>query len=188
MKTSTSSLRQHPELRSMFKNIEGRDPTDEELNLYSQVLPEKTVIADAARAARKVEGSISRKVIKTIFAIYPYEAHHQMATAKAVRDVRYVISYAILSMLMDDLQWYRDKLLIWMKTIIQSFEYPKLPDGKKNLFPEEKEKVLSLRGGQQSIHECYLMVEREMEAALDREHYEAIQPFLSEATRILAND
>lgn len=172
----------------MFKSIEGRDPTDEELNLYTQVLPERALIADAARAARKVEGSISRKVIKTIFSIYPYEQYHQMATAKAVRDVRYVISYAILSMLMDDLAWYRDKLLIWMKTIIQSFEYPKLPQGKENLFPEEKEKVLTLKGGQQSIHECYLMVEREMETALDREHFDAIRPYLSEATRILAND
>ena len=30
---------------------------------------------------------------------------------------------------MNDPEWFRDKLLIWMKTIIQSFRYPDIPEG-----------------------------------------------------------
>lgn len=186
--TLTDNLRHQPELKSLFKTMEGRDPKDEELALYRQIVPDYAHRAAAATAVREVEGPIVRKVIKAIFAAYPYEKHHQMATAKAIRDVRYVCSYGILSMLMGDVDWYRDKLLIWMKTIIQSFEYPNLDQGKETLFKSERAHVQSLKPGQKSIYECYYMLDREMEAALEPAHYREIEPFLKTAIQVLAHD
>ncbi len=125
------SLRHHPELSALFKAAESRHLTELELDEYYRVCPGEVERMCAAREIAALEQNIAQKVIAEVFLMYPYDQHHEMALPKCVRDVRYVIAYASLAMLMKDLQWFDDKLLIWMKTILQSFEFPERAQQKK---------------------------------------------------------
>lgn len=189
--TETPSLREHPELKSLFKEIESRHPKEEEFEIYLSVVPEQEQRVEAAREVKKVDGSIVKKIITRVYEVYPYEEKHQLALAKCVRDVRYVTAYATLSMLMDDAGWFRDKLLLWMKTIIQSFRYPDIPEGSTERVHNEPE-VLShletLQPHQKSIYETYYGIKKEMRENLSPAAYSLMEEHLQMAIDILAHD
>lgn len=189
--TVSDSLRLHPQLRQMFKEAESRHLNEDEFDLYEAVVPEFASRAEAAREVKSTDGAIVKKVIRAIYAVYPYEEKHNLAMAKCVRDVRYVTAYATLAMLMDDLGWYRDKLLIWMKTIIQSFEYPDILPGKKRLNqhrPEVLDHLETLKPHQRSIYECYFSIREEFRSSLSEEAFQEMEPYLQITIDILAHD
>lgn len=185
------SLRLHPQLRELFKEAESRHLKPEELAHYRRVVPEFSNRADAAEEIREVDGPIVKKIIRAIYDRYPYEQRHQLAMAKCVRDVRYVNAYGTLAMLMGDEGWFRDKLLIWLKTILQAFRFPDLNPGKAYLHvddPMAMAQVEALQPFQRSIFETYYGIKKEMERALSRLTYEEAEPFLQLPIDILAND
>lgn len=181
MNTEELTLRKHPRLESMFKEAESRFLNDNELKLYLEVYPEGKSKADASNEIKAVANQVVKKVITRIYELYPYEQFHEMAMPKCVRDVRYVVAYAVESMLMNDPDWFRDKLLIWLKTILQSFEYPDLREGTTERYhndPETKAHVESLKPHQRSIYETYLGVKKEMQAVLSEEAYSEVEIYL----------
>ncbi len=184
------SLRQHPQLKSLFKDAEARHFNDAEFDLYLSLYPEGGKRVAAARAVKEIDGQIVKKVITRIYEIYPYEQKHQLAIAKCIRDVRYVSSYATGCMLMGDLDWFRDKLLLWMKTIIQSFGYPDITPGKTRYFtdPEILAHVMTLRSNQRSIYETYRGLLEEFRANLPADSFAEIEPYMSLALDTLAHD
>lgn len=110
----------HPELANMFRQAEGKYFTDAEFAKLESLYPNLKAHIEAAKDVRAKETGIVGRSVKEIYTMYPYEQHHEHATAKCVRDARYVLSYATLSMLIEDPRWFEDKLLIWMKTILQA--------------------------------------------------------------------
>lgn len=188
--TTSTSLRKHPQLQSFFKEAESRFLRDEELEFYLTEYPEGENLAEASREIKNVSTQIAKKVVAGIYSVYPYEKHHEFAVAKCTRDVRYVIAYGTLAMLMNDLTWYRNKLLLWMKTIVQSFGHPDLEEGKRPYhdIPEVVEHLKELKPHQRSIYETYYAVREEMKANLTPDSYEAFAPYISEALQVLAHD
>lgn len=190
MTTTSTSIRKHPQLMALFKEAESRFMKEEELSFYLSEYPEGEVAATAAGEIKGITNQITKKVIARIYEIYPYESNHQLAMPKCTRDVRYVIAYATLAMLMRDLDWFRDKLLIWMKTILQSFRYPDLADGSPRY--HDSSEVLShlesLQPHQRSIYETYYAVRDEMKSNLSEASYYEVEPFISLALEILAHD
>lgn len=109
---ATGSLRNSPEINALFKHAESRHLTEEELETYCKLAPH---YADRAKASREValrEFMVVKATLEEIFAMYPFAMHHEVATPKCHRDVTYVSVYATHSMLMNDLDWFGDKLLI----------------------------------------------------------------------------
>lgn len=191
MKTVETSLREHPQLKTLFAEIESRHPKDDEFETYLSVVPENEDRVAAAQEVKKVDGSIVKKIITQVYEVYPYEQKHQLALAKCIRDVRYVTAYATLAMLMDDEDWFRDKLLLWMKTIIQSFRYPDIPAGTTRRVhdePEVLEHLQTLQSHQRSIYETYYGVLKEMRNNLSPEAFALMRPHLQLAVDILAHD
>ncbi len=185
------TLRQHPELKDLFKAAESRHFKDDELGHYRRTVPEFSLRADAASAMREVDGAVVKKVIRGIYDRYPYEEFHQFAMAKCVRDVRYVTAYATLAMLMGDADWFKDKLLFWLKTILQSFRYPDLSPGKDRLHasdPHAMAIIAKLQAHQRSIFEIYYGVKLELKLALDPAAFDEMEPFLQAAVEILPSD
>lgn len=185
------TLRHHPELRVLFKEAESRHLKDEEFELYLNYVPEGAVRVNAAREVKGIDGQVVKKIIKEIYAIYPYEQKHQLAMAKCIRDVRYVTAYATNCMLMNDPDWFRDKLLLWMKTIIQSFGYPDIPAGTTRRYfsdPEILAHVETLASHQRSIYETYRGILEEMRSNLSPEAFSEMEPYLELALDILAHD
>ncbi len=185
---STTALKNHPNLKDFIDRCQKKFPDDEDLDLFLSIAPEYESRVQAAREIKDVERPIVRKVIKRIFEIYPYEAHHDMAVSKATRDVHYVCLYANLCMLLGEPDWLKDKLLFWMRTILQSFQYPDILPGKDFIFndPENATYTRSLQPGQKSIYECYLLLKIEMEKALSPDAYKEIEPYLQTAVDVLA--
>jgi hypothetical protein len=94
-------------------------------------------------------------------------------------------------MLMGDPDWFRDKLLLWMKTIIQSFGYPDIPAGTtERLFsdPEILAHIATLRPHQRSIYETYRGILEECRGNLSEPAFRELQPYLELAVEILAHD
>ncbi len=190
MKT-VESLRNHPNLDTLFKDAESRFLSEDELEIYLTEFPEGESRSEASREIKQVTNQIVKKVISRIYEIYPYEQKHQMAMAKCMRDVRYVITYATLAMLMRDPDWYRDKLLVWMKTIIQSFGYPDIPDGSFERYFSDSEILAhleTLRPNQRSIYETYRAILEEMNTNLPSEAFDEIESYLKQALNILSGN
>lgn len=188
---TTATLREHPQLSDLFKQAESRHFKDDEFELYLSIVPEMAPRVQAARNVKEVDGSIVKKIITRIYEIYPYEQKHQMALAKCIRDVRYVTAYATMAMLMDDGDWFRDKLLVWMKTIIQSFRYPDIPEGTNTRYhsdPAVLEHLQTLQSHQRSIYETYHGIVVEMKENLTPESFSLMEPHLKLARDILAHD
>jgi hypothetical protein len=187
----TDSLRRHPQLKALFKDAESRHFNDAEFDLYLSIYPEGHARVAAAREVKAVDGQIIKKVITCIYEIYPYEQKHQLAVAKCIRDVRYVSAYATGCMLMGDLQWFEDKLLLWMKTIIQSFGYPDIPPGTTKRYfsdPEILAHIATLKPNQRSIYETYRGILEEFRANLSPAAFAEMQPYLQRAIDVLAHD
>lgn len=190
--SSTESLRCHPELAALFKAAESRHLTDQELDEYYRVCPQELDRVSAAREIAASEQSLVQKVVNEIFLVYPYEQHHQMASPKCIRDVRYVVAYASMAMLMKDPQWFDDKLLLWMKTILQAFEFPERGQQKKVLFgggaSQEDGAEQKLKAKQRSIHETYTKLKQYYRNSLNPASFELFEPYLQQAIDILSSD
>ncbi|MCC5789369.1 MAG: hypothetical protein JJT75_07025 [Opitutales bacterium] len=186
-----SSLRTHPDLADIFVACESRHLNEEEFETYLSVVPEFQSRANAAKEMKAKDGAVVRQTIKELYEIYPYEKFHQIAMPKCIRDVRYVTAYATQSMLMGDPDWFRDKLLIWLKTILQSFQYPDIPKGttrRLNQEPEALQMVESLKPEQRSVYECYYKVKKDLHKELSSDAYAEMEAYLQISIDILSND
>ncbi|MEY3220278.1 MAG: hypothetical protein RIT27_1635 [Pseudomonadota bacterium] len=187
---SESSLRKHPQLQALFRATESRQMTEQELEEYCRLVPEYTQRAIAAREITAVEQSVVQKVVDEIFAIYPYEQFHQIALGKCTRDVRYVSAYATLSMLMNDPQWFSDKLLIWFKTILHSFEFPDKKQKGRVLFSggNQDNKIEELPPHRRSIYETYFKLKQQYQRVLTPSSFHLIESYLQQAIDVLSGE
>lgn len=183
-----TSLRLHPRLGSIFQQAEARHFKDEELEAILHEAPDRAPEVAAIRAIRQVDVAIINRVVQEVFSQYDYEAHHDFATAKCPRDVRYVVAYACAATLAHDLKWFEDKLLIWMKTILASFNFPpRKPEAVGGLFADEEleAKLAKLPQKTQSTYHCYYRLRQEMQKELAPEHFRIIEPALTLALETL---
>lgn len=189
--TSHDTLRFHPELTDLFARAESRHLTDDQFEMYLAVAGDHADRVSAAQEVKTHDAQIVRNIITDLYAIYPYAKHHNLAMPKCIRDVRYVTAYASMAMLMGDPQWFADKLLIWMKTILQSFEYPDIPAGtsrRLNPEPEVRAIIANLKPNQRSIFECYYRLRADFKKALSPAAFDEMSPYLQLPIDILSND
>jgi len=181
------SLRHHPLLAAIFKAAESRYLTLQELDEYCRVVPEYRHRATVAKEVAAIEVKTVTLVLQEVFSIYPYENHHQFALAKCTRDVRYVSAYAVLAMLMNDPQWYKDKLLYWLQTILHAFEFPDRAMRKKVLFSAQGNSVLErMSAKQRSIYETYTKLRDKYRESLTPTSFALLEPYLQLTIDILS--
>lgn len=184
----TASIRLHPELSAMFKAAENRHLTPEEFRLYERVMPS---FADRAAAAREIvnfEQAIVDKVVTEIFLYYRFEGRHAHARTKTVRDMVSVSAYATLSMLMNDPHWFRDKLLLWLRTILQALDFPDRDiEKRKSLFKAPGEIDLSeLQPNQRAIYESYQKMKALYKEKLTPASFALFELYLQQAADTLS--
>jgi len=188
---TNASVRNHPQLKKMFIESESRHLSNEELKLYCTTLPDHVNRAKAAHEIRAVQAEVVSMTVKEIFAMYPFMTYHKLADEKAHRDINYVSTYAVTAMLMDDPQWLRDKFLIWLKTILQAFSFPKrnkeitLPT--HHLVTLEADKMPQTLG-RSAIYETYARLKRNFHQKLTPTTYALIEPLLQMSCDILASE
>ena len=180
----------HPELKDIFRQAEGKYLTDQELAKLVSVFPHLAAQAEASKDVRSKETGIIGRAVKDTFAIYPYEKHHEHATAKAVRDGRYVLAYGTMGMLIGDVRWYEDKFLIWTKTILQAFEFPDMPKGADpaslNIDAAMAAKLKEFEAKAKSIYHMYWFVKEGCRKELQPAHFQLMTPYLDAAMNVLS--
>lgn len=188
MNTNNSSIRNHPDLKQLFIDAESRHLDNSELKHYCSVVPEYINRAKAAHEIKKVQTNVVNITVKEIFMMYPYLQHHDLSQGKCQRDVRYVSAYITQAMLMNDPQWLNDKLLLWLKTILQAFCFPERNkeiasvESYKNI-TQDADKMPAVRS---SIYETYKRLKSHYSDQLSPESYALIEPLLETTCKILA--
>jgi hypothetical protein len=186
---SPDNDRSHAVIGPLLKGAEARHLTDEELATFVAQGPRFAARAEAAREVRTCEIEVVSRIVREVFAIYPYEAHHQLAMAKCVRDVRYVSTYATHAMLLNDPVWFDDKFLLWLKTILQSFEFPDRATKRTLVFGGTDDPALrAMKPKQRSIHATYTKLRDGYQAALTAPSAALMRPFLQQALDVLSSD
>jgi hypothetical protein len=192
-----SKLRDDDRIRELFKGAESRHFNPQEFAQYLSLAPAYRDREAAAKEIIDVEFSVVSKTIKQVFSLYPYPKFHELPLDKCIRDVSYVSAYATHSMMLDDPDWFRDKLLIWLKTILQSFNYPAreeldsaVPSGKPPLpYPEITAHADTLNPkGRRSIYETYSRLIMNYKEVLTPKTFDMIRPHLQLAVDILSSD
>ncbi|MGL4574127.1 MAG: hypothetical protein ACRCV9_04970 [Burkholderiaceae bacterium] len=185
---ATSSYRRHPALVAIFKASENRHFTEEECSEYQRVLPGEAMRLKAAREIAACEQAVVERVVSEIFTAYPFERNHAYAHSKCMRDIRGVSSYATLSMLMNDPHWFRDKLLLWLRTILQALYFPDREMAqKKTMFGSSSSMDVSqLAPNQRAIFETYSRLKNNYKDRLSPESFSLFEPFLDQAVNTLS--
>jgi len=189
--SQAGSLRRHSLLGELFRRTEGRHWNDEELATYQRSAPEFGHRAAAAREIARHEAVVVEKTVNEIFALYAFIKHHEMAQVKAPRDITMVSVYATNAMLMNDPDWMRDKLLLWLKTMLQAFVFPKREAGpKKTLFGSKASgnPIDEIPQRKQAIYETYVVLKRNFQQVLTPTHYALLDAYLQQAIDTLAAD
>jgi hypothetical protein len=172
----------------MFRSSESRHFNDEELAAIESEHPELKPEIAAARAVREVDVAAIGRVVKEVFSQYPYDQHHDHANPKCIRDVRYVVAYSCHAMIARDPRWLEDKLLIWLKTILQAFDFPdRMKSSAGVLFADKvmEEKLKTLPPKTKSIFHTYYRLRQEICKAVGPEHAALFSPYLEQAVLIL---
>ena len=155
-------------MTALLENISAESPgrylTEEE---YKQLLADSPYLEGrilAARDAQAKEEEVVGKTVRQVLKKYDFRKAYEFGEDKCIRDVAVVYRYAVYCMLCDDRQQYEDKLLLWMRTIIQSFGFP---------------------GGLDSIRMTYKLLREEARKRVKPETAELLDPFLAVAEEIL---
>lgn len=153
----SQSFRETKGIDELFANAQSRHLTDEEYERYLELFPTEQARVDAAKDLMKNEDMAVKSTVLEVLRMYPFKDFHVKAAEKCLRDVKFVSIYATHAMLLNDTQWYKDKLLTWMKTILHSFSFPALDPTKldKNKHPEITERAQELPDNISSCYECY---------------------------------
>ncbi|MGZ8218414.1 hypothetical protein [Methylomagnum sp.] len=183
-----SSLRTDPEIKALFKVAECRHLTDDEYRHYLRLAPDCENRVLAAQEVAAVEATVIRATLVEIFQLYPYVQHHFAAQEKCVRDVTYVSIYATHTMLLDDPAWFRDKLLLWLRTILQAFEFPaRNPNGSLvNPHPEITRRADGLPPKAASIYDTYSRLQRKYQDSLSPASFALMREPLQQPCDVLA--
>jgi len=184
------SIRTHPETSTLFKNAESRHFSDLEIASFLQVFPDLQARTDASREIREADKILIPDLVNDIFELYPYEEFHEYGKGKCVRDVKYNLAYATHAMVADDAAWFEAKLLLWEKTILQSFQFPDLrPANARPAIDPQLERALSkIKPGVRSIYHTYTLLEARVCELISDNAASLIRPFLQLTTRVLSEE
>ena len=151
-------------LEKIKSNEPGRYLTEEEYQQFLAESPHATNLVAAAKHAEQKEAEVVQRCIKAVLKKYEFRKVYEYGEEKCIRDAKAVYRYAVFAMLCNDIEMLRNKLLYWMRLIIQSFGFP---------------------GGNKSIEMTYQRLNSEAKRAMDPSHYELLEPYLTECANIL---
>lgn len=186
--SATAPPPRDPRLAEIFKKAEARHFTNEELDAIVNHRPDLKEVCETARSAREAEPEIIPRVMEEILQQYPFEDLFENPRIKLPRDWGYVIAYSSHAMVMGSPKWFDDKLLVWLKTILQAFDFPdRRPDVSTSLFEDEilEKAMTELPARCRSIYHTYYRLGQEFEEALTTPQARLFVPYLGQARATL---
>ncbi len=118
----------------------------------------------SARKAQQMESVVLKNVIEPILKKFDFAANASFHREKCYRDVGMVYRHCVFAMLSDDMEMLENKLLFWLRKILQSQNFPQ---------------------GNESIRSTYALLLKETERQLPPEEFRLLNPYLARAAAIL---
>lgn len=154
-------------LQTIRKEDPGRYPTDEELRHILEAEPYLEARVRALRSAKEHEKAIVQGVVDQALKKYDFSGRGGFGPAKCYRDVGLVYRHCVFAMLCDDLQMLKEKLLYWLRTILQAQNFP---------------------CGVESIVMVYSRMRAEVARRLPPEDAKLLDPYFAAAATILPSE
>lgn len=152
-------------LSKVFRDSDNRYLNAEERGLlasYAESVPERLRTAELVE---KVEQEVCKTMVDEMRRKYPrFETHHENAWGKAFRDVQLTIRNGVHAMLLDDVKMLEDKLLVWFRTILASFDFTP-----------------------QFNRDCYTIVRDAFRRRLPAESYSLMEPYLQRCIDVMSD-
>lgn len=150
---------------SMFADAEGRYLSQDEIQRVTTYTESIGARLAAMKAVEAVEAKIIEEVIEEVWKKHAdFERRHVDAREKAKRDITLALRYCALAMVRDDDSFLTDKLLYWMRTILQAFHFG------------------------QVIDTTYRALIVRTQAHVDARHFRLIEPYLKLTHQILTQE
>jgi len=129
---------------------------------YASSIPARL---DTMRQTERLEAEVVREAIDQIRRRYPrFEMFHERGWEKGVRDMQLILRQIVQSMLLDDSEVGEDKLYVWIRTILASFNFtPAI------------------------IRETYTLLKDSLRTRLTREAFALLEPHLDHAIEIMSD-
>ncbi len=156
---------------SILEEARASDPglylSEEKLRSLEKIDHLMAARVQAARKAEQAEPAILKNVIETVTRKYDFASNAVNYKEKCYRDVGLVYRYCVFSMLCDDMTILENKLLFWLRTILQSQNFAQ---------------------GNDSIRATYELLLKESQKQLSPEVFRYLDPFLARAVTILPSE
>jgi len=174
-------------LNDMLLAAQSRHFSDDEYDRYLEMLPDQKHRVAAARDLMSHEEMIVKRTVLEIMQLYPYQRFHVRAPEKCIRDVTYISIYSTHAMLVNDNQWYKDKLLYWFRTMLQSFNFPPIAVDKKgfNRYSELSTRASAKSDHIASIYDTYSRLRLSYQQVLQPESWRLLDEPLQVAVDVL---
>ena len=157
-----------PLLDAIARDTPGRYLTAEELAALEQEDPLATRRIAAARAAQEREQSVLDATIRPILKKYDFvTGRHGYGPEKCYRDVGATYRYCVFAMLCESPELLDNKLLLWMRKIIQALNFP---------------------SGNESIAATYTLLRREAARQLPKDAVTLLDPYFEQVAAILPSE
>lgn len=117
------------QLQSIFSDAEGRYLQNEEIRAlaaYTSTLKERV---ETMQLLEKKEAAIVKETLDIVFEKHPDLTSRYFRTREnCTRDVTLVLRFCAMAMVRDDVDYLKEKLLYWLRTILQAFEFGAILD------------------------------------------------------------
>lgn len=132
------------------------------LGAYADSLPSRLAVLQQIAS---VEDQVLNRTVEAAQQKYPnYAKKHDQAWTKGYRDMQLVLRCVVAGMMLDDLEYAAEKMLVWHRTINASF----------NMTPG-------------FIRDCYELLQQNLSASLSAEVYQQLKPHLDRMIEVASN-
>ena len=153
------------QIKAMFSDAEGRYLEDQEIGQLTDYMASLEARLAAMRAVEQAEAKIVEETLDVVWETHPdFASKYYEARKNCTRDVSLALRYCALAMVRDDIDMLREKLLYWLRTILNAFEFG------------------------QALDTTYRALARRVEANLDPQSVRLLAPYLRETHQILTSD
>lgn len=185
---ATITLRKHPALQPMLDAQQGKFLTDANLALVQQHYPQLSELITAVREVRDhAPAVIETVVVRETCEEYPWESVG-LHKEKGSRDTTTILAFATMAMLFEDPQWFDNRVLIWFKTMLQSFDFPDKTRVIAVLSPELEARRKKLPSKVRAIFQNYSRLRQEFERCLTPASFELFDPYLEQIINTLTEN
>lgn len=111
------------QLQKLSRDVDGRYATDEELEFVTEYLKRYSLRLETYQKVQAVEGAVVQQVYARMRSIDPtlFMRGKEDISQKWRIDTIRILRYSAIAMLLDDSDTLRERLLLWMQSIMKAF-------------------------------------------------------------------